>query len=468
MLIRVTAIGNAPDTYIGVKPEFFDAEFPKKMKAIQGAFWSSEKKSWLIPYLKSAFEQLKLVFGEDNILIQKHQKLLVQSDLKPETKNIDLKISIAKFSISSGYLALHIPIKLLNTWLPVVKNIHGRRWNEHQNVWEIPYTKLTLRFIEKYLSEIVYWTFEPEMHDLPERLETTESTNKDTWKPSTALAANYELAVVALEEKLMLKRYSFRTIKAYNNCFRNFIRYYNDIKPRSISRQQIDAYLLKEIKEKEISASHQSQILSAIKYFYAEVVEQEEKVANLYWPKKPKRLPKVLLEEEIVQLIKAIGNLKHRCIIAVIYSAGLRLGEVVNLKVTDLQPAQNRIFVRCGKGQKDRCTILAAKTWDLLKEYLTIYQPLEWLFEGQTGGKYSERSVQQIFKDAKMISNINPLATVHTLRHSFATHLLEKGVDLRYIQELLGHESSKTTEIYTHITKKGWDKITSPLDLLEL
>lgn len=166
--------------------------------------------------------------------------------------------------------------------------------------------------------------------------------------------------------------------------------------------------------------------------------------------------------------MKSVDNIKHRTILTLIYSAGLRLGEVINIKLTDLQTDNHRVFVRSAKGKKDRCTLLSNKLEKLLEQYIAIYQPVEWLFEGQTGGQYSERSVQAIFEDARRKSHINPLATCHTLRHSFATHLLEKGVDLRYIQELLGHESSKTTEIYTHITKKGFQNIKSPLDDLDI
>lgn len=266
----------------------------------------------------------------------------------------------------------------------------------------------------------------------------------------------------------MLKRYSWRTIKAYKNCFRQFIRHYDDLKPSQITRKQIDAYVFGLIKEKNISESHQNQILSAIKMFYAEVVEQEEKVRNIIRPKRPQKLPHVLAEAEVVRLLKATDNRKHRCILMMIYAAGLRLGEVLNLRIADLQPEQRRIFVRAGKGKKDRCTLLSEKVLSELSTYFDLYKPVEWVFEGLDGGKYSERSVQNIFIRAKLKSKINPYATVHTLRHSFATHLLEKGVDLRYIQELLGHESTKTTEIYTHITHKGMDKIKSPLDELDI
>ncbi len=288
-----------------------------------------------------------------------------------------------------------------------------------------------------------------------------------TWKTSPkkeVILARYEAAVVALEECLLLKRYSWKTIKSYKNCFRQFIKHYDDIKPRQITRQQINGYLKTMITERNISVSHQSQIMSAIKMFYIAVAQQPEIVEGLFQPKPPQKLPQVLLEEEVTALLNAVDNPKHRCILMLIYSAGLRLGEVVNLRLNEFQPERNRLFVRGGKGQKDRCTILSPKVWERLQEYLNVYKPLEWVFEGATGGKYSDRSVQEIFTRAKIRSNINPNATVHTLRHSFATHLLEKGVDLRYIQELLGHESSKTTEIYTHITHKGWDKIKSPID----
>ncbi|MCO6489595.1 MAG: tyrosine-type recombinase/integrase [Phaeodactylibacter sp.] len=202
--------------------------------------------------------------------------------------------------------------------------------------------------------------------------------------------------------------------------------------------------------------------------YFAEVAGQEEKVRRLILPKRAKKLPHVLTETEVARLIQATQNLKHRCILMLIYSGGLRLGELIQLRLADLEPEQNRLFVYGGKGKKDRCTLLSPKVWEHLQQYMEVYRPVDWVFEGQTGGRYSARSVQAIFSKAKERSGINPYATVHTLRHSFATHLLEKGVDLRYIQELLGHESSKTTEIYTHITHTGWAKVKSPIDDLEL
>jgi len=312
---------------------------------------------------------------------------------------------------------------------------------------------------------VANWTFQPG-DDLPERLDMPLPFAKQSAPPF--VAARYEDAVTALAQTLMLKRYSHRMIKSYKNCFRRFIRHYDDAKPSHLTRAQIDAYIVHLIKTKNITESHQNQILSAIKMFYAVTIPQEEKVKYLIRPKKSMKIPHVLTEAEVVRLFKATDNLKHQCILMLIYSGGLRLGELIQLRLADLQPANQRLFVYGGKGKKDRCTLLSPKVWSRLQHYLEVYMPVEWVFEGQAGGQYSPRSVQEIFVRAKRKSSINSYATVHTLRHSFATHLLEKGVDLRYIQELLGHESSKTTEIYTHITKKSWDKIKSPLDDLEI
>ena len=184
-------------------------------------------------------------------------------------------------------------------------------------------------------------------------------------------------------------------------------------------------------------------------------------------PRKPKKLPTVLSQEEVLALFRAVSNLKHRCILMLIYSAGLRLGELVRLRIEDVFIPQRKIFVKAAKGKKDRYTVLSDKMLVVLQKYLGNYHPDYWLFEGQTGGPYSARSVQNVLRKAVKQAGVNPYATVHTLRHSFATHLLENGMDLRYIQALLGHSSPKTTEIYTHITEKARNRFRSPLDTLE-
>lgn len=160
-------------------------------------------------------------------------------------------------------------------------------------------------------------------------------------------------------------------------------------------------------------------------------------------------------------------NLKHRCVLKTIYSGGLRLGEVCNLRIQDIQSDRKQIFIHGGKGKKDRYTTLSDSLLIELRQYYLQYQTSYWLFEGQTGGQYSRRSVQAVLRKAVEKSKINAFATVHTLRHSYATHLLESGTSLRHIQELLGHASSKTTEIYTHLSNEERQRIVSPLDRLK-
>lgn len=451
---------------IAVRIESFDADFPATMRQISRARWIPEQKAWIVPRSRENFDTLKRLFGAENITTIKNYDGIKEPSLATATSaTSEEQISMHPHPEKPDWLFLYLPKNMTPQYLETVKNIHGRRWNPDQKMWEVPYTKLTLRFLNKYFSsKVLHWTFKPS-DTIPEQHAVTERQQRT---PEKVIPAQYEAAVVALEQVLILKRYGWRTIKSYKNCFRQFIKYYDDIKPRNLTRKQINDYLLLLIKERKISVSHQSQIMSAIKMFYGSVVGQEEKIQGLFQPKPPQKLPQVFTEEEVTTLLRAVDNLKHRCMLMLVYSAGLRLGETINLRLNDLQPTQNRLFVRGGKGKKDRCTLLSSKVWDQLKAYIEIYKPVDWVFEGQTGGQYSERSLQELFTKAKLRSMVNPAATVHTLRHSFATHLLEKGVDLRYIQELLGHESSKTTEIYTHITHKGWDKIKSPIDDLKI
>ncbi|MCU0347838.1 MAG: site-specific integrase [Saprospiraceae bacterium] len=453
----------------------YETALIKLLRSIEDARWSRTHRCWHLPRTKEAWAALNALFSvavegktPDEAQASKTTPPKIEtqpSNGTPKAVEITDKITMLAHPKRTDIIGLRLPKEMAPDHLATVKNIHGRRWNPEAMIWELPNTQLTMRFLEKHLKEHLRWTYQPELEKLPERLETATIT---PFLSKEGPKAKYEAAVVALEQCLQLKRLGHKTIKSYKNCFRNFILYYNDTKPSDITRAQIDGYIHFLIKEKHITESFQNQVISALLHFYLDVVKQEEKVERLFRPKKPQKLPHVLTEAEVVRLLSSVDNLKHKMILMLIYSAGLRLGEVVNLRIPDLQPEQNRLFVRQGKGKKDRCTILSEKVKAKLAEYYELHQPCDWLFEGQSGGQYSVRSVQSIFEAAKNKSKINQYATVHTLRHSFATHLLEKGVDLRYIQDLLGHESSKTTEIYTHITKKGIDKLSSPLDQLDI
>jgi len=267
------------------------------------------------------------------------------------------------------------------------------------------------------------------------------------------------------ETLLKLKGYSPKTIKTYLCFLKRFSKYFRNRDYSKITKSEIESYLLYLIKTKNPSNSFQNQNINAIKFYYEQVLEHSRTVYNLPRPKKPNQLPCVMSEREVGLLLSTVVNLKHKAILHLIYSAGLRVSELVQLRVSDIDSDYMMIHIHSGKGKKDRYTILAESTLEILREYWKAYKPNKWLFEAQDKKEhYNIRSAQKVFKCALKKAGINKPYSIHSLRHSFATHLLESGVDLRYIQELLGHKSSKTTEIYTHVSQKHLRKIQSPAD----
>lgn len=281
-------------------------------------------------------------------------------------------------------------------------------------------------------------------------------------------SANFRLlAVEAVEKKMKLKGYSALSVRTYVSQFDQFLKFYPTLLPTEIGENEIREYLLYLVDKKKLSRSAQNQAINAIKFFYEQVNGEPRKVYYLERPFKEKKLPTVLSQVDVLRLFEATDNLKHRLMLMLIYSAGLRRAELLNLKTADLDFSRMTVFVRGGKGRKDRQTVLAQALKPIVDEYHATYRPTWWLFEGLNGTKYSGRSLQQVLKQSLKKAGLSEQVTLHTLRHSFATHLLESGTSTRYIQTLLGHESPKTTEIYAHVTRFGLDKLRSPLDQLQ-
>ncbi len=270
------------------------------------------------------------------------------------------------------------------------------------------------------------------------------------------------------EMNLRIENYSEQTLKNYMSALKLFLEFIEELKVKKVTDKEIQNYLYYCATKKKYAYSSMKQIIAAIGYLY-------KKVFNLSIPqslnvklKKPITLPVVLSKDEIIKLIKVTGNLKHKTILLLIYSAGLRLGELLNLKIGDIDSKSMKIHIKQGKGKKDRYIMLSGNVLKLLREYYKIYKPKEFFVEGQNGGKYSPKSVQSVFKRSLQKAGIKKKATVHSLRHSFATHLLDDGTDIRYIQELLGHKRLETTQIYTHVSSYSINKIKSPADKLDL
>jgi site-specific recombinase XerD len=369
-----------------------------------------------------------------------------------------------KITVSKGLLEGKERLKLIFEYdkevIALVRTIPGARWHPGEKCWHVA---TQAGGVEK-LNRLFQGKLHFEMDGRTEVREDGRTVGQEDFKT----VRREELVPAEFIKTMVLKNYSPNTIRTYKSMLQEFLVYYQKLDPAKISEEQIRDYLLYLIEKRDVSISYRNQSINAIKFYYEQILARPVHTYYIQRPKKPKVLPNVLSEEEVQMILSNLDNLKHKCIISVAYSAGLRLGEVISLKPGDIDSKRNYVIVRQGKGMKDRFSLLSVKVLELLRLYYREYEPKEWLFEGQFGGPYSATSIHSILKVAVQKAGIKKRVTVHTLRHSFATHLLERGTDIRYIQELLGHQSSRTTEIYTHMTQKGLGKIKSPLDNLDL
>ena len=316
-----------------------------------------------------------------------------------------------------------------------IKTIEGSRWSQSLGVWHIPDTEENrLRF------------------KLPLHSISTPSQEGI-------------LQIEKFKQWLLSKRYSPSTIKTYSEALKSFFIFYREKPIAEISNEDVIIYNNEYILKNNLSASYQNQIVNAIKLFFQTIRETKMLVDKIHRPKRSKLLPNVLSKEEIKLILNVHNNIKHKMMLSLIYSCGLRCGELLALKPVHIDSKRNIVLLKNSKGQKDRIVPLSPFILEMLREYYKIFKPKTYLFEGQNIGlPYDARSLQLILKQALQKTGITKPATLHWLRHSYATHLLESGTDLRYIQELLGHSSSKTTEIYTHVSTKSIQQIKSPFD----
>ncbi|WP_295337152.1 site-specific integrase [Flavobacterium sp.] len=261
------------------------------------------------------------------------------------------------------------------------------------------------------------------------------------------------------------KRYSESTVITYLGAAKQFLIYYKHKSIELIDNDDFVYFNNDYILKNNLSASYQNQITNAVKLFFKTVQNRVIDIDIIHRPKRAKTLPNVLSKEEVKKILETPINLKHRAMLSLIYSCGLRCGELIALKIKDIDSKRNIVLIKNSKGKKDRIAPLSPKILGLLRTYFKLYKPVTYLFEGRIpGAPYDSRSLQQVLKFTIQKAGIGKPVTLHWLRHSYATHLLETGTDLRYIQELLGHNSSKTTEIYTHVSTKSLQQIRSPFD----
>jgi integrase/recombinase XerD len=414
--------------------------------------WLKNELQWKIPMYRDNLQKLSDYFGD-----RAHVVDLSNAYFSEKSQQIS---QISKDEIHIIHLKngrLQILARYNPALVQVIKNIPYFHWDQDNKWWTIP-------FMEKFLDEVKR---EAQRQQLSIIYKDTRDTNAIQPRIPAFSIPNYKACPKEYTDKLQELRYSESTLKTYRGLFEEFINYYHQLDFKNLDHRQIEEFIRYLVIERKVSISYQNQAINAIKFYYEKVMGGQRKVYYIDRPREEKKLPVVLSVEEIGQLFKQVENLKHKSMLVLCYSAGLRVSELIHLKIKDIDSKRMQIRIEQSKGKKDRYTLLSTKALELLRLYFVAYKPIDFLFEGQFGGAYSARSIQQIVKEATQKAGINKHVTVHTLRHSFATHLLEQGTDLRYIQSLLGHDSSKTTEIYTHITTKGFDQIKSPMDELE-
>ena len=348
--------------------------------------------------------------------------------------------------------------------IDLVKTLQMAKWSQTMRSWYIPdspglLNKLLILFKEKaWLDYSNMGSKKPAV--------SSEKTKEKNIKLAP-LIPEVEQEIQKFKDWLSNKRYSESTIRTYSETLRLFFRFYHGKTAEEITLTDIDLFIKEYIIQQNYSISFQNQFVNSLKLFYKIRNNRVLEIDRIERPKKEHKLPHVLSKEEVKLILDAHNNLKHKSMLSLIYACGLRRSELLALKPLDLDSNRGLLIVRKGKGKKDRVVPLSGKILDLLRAYYKACKPQVYLFEGQRAGEqYSAKSIQSVLKQALYKCGIKKPATLHWLRHSYATHLLENGTDLRYIQEILGHSSSRTTEIYTHVSNKSLQKIKSPFDEL--
>ena len=364
-------------------------------------------------------------------------------------------ISIKREGLKNQDL-IFISFKYNEDLISVIKETKRFRWNVSKRCWYLPFSNCNLDLIHQIFGAITIINIDQSIY---------QTSKQPVKKINRVISEENKEIIRGYVSYLRGKRYSESTIKTYFTFIADFFDFVNLIPLERLSNRHVELFIEKVFIPRNYSISTHRQFISALKLFvvFYPVIRIDNLI--LHRPKKSRLLPTILSNEEIISILRCTKNLKHRAIIAMIYSAGLRISELLNLKLNHIDIQRRQIMVKDSKGRKDRNVILAQSCIPLILNYLDTYKPNLYFTEGKPSEKYSAESVRAFLKRSCKIAKITKSVTPHTLRHSYATHLLENGIDLRYIQELLGHSKPETTMIYTHVSKKDLLRIESPLDI---
>jgi len=348
--------------------------------------------------------------------------------------------------------------------IALVKQLPDIRWDSADKAWQMPNTKENVNRIFLLFRGKAWIDYSV--------LKSQKTENKPARKEAHAKMIlpkqlNEEVLrkLEQFGEWLQSRRYGENTIKTYTDALRTFLRFHHSVPLDKITNDHIIKFNVEYIAKGHYSAAFQNQVVNAVKLFFSKIENTVLDLKSVHRPRREKLLPNVLSKQEVKAILDVPKNIKHKAMLSLIYSCGLRRSELLNLKIADIDSKRGLVIIKQSKGKKDRVVPLGLKILQLLREYYLSYKPKKWLFEGQNREEqYSEQSLGKVLKMSVESAGIRKPVSLHWLRHSYATHLLESGTDLRYIQEILGHSSSRTTEIYTHVSTKSLQQIKSPFD----
>lgn len=413
-------------------------------------YTSNRWQSWLDVFVN-------LIFDEELFLIYA-LTLISQAFMEKESQTPHLVIIKPLQHRNRDCIALYFKYNL--EVKEHIKQLEGVRWSQTHRCFYVKKNDHKLQSIRQHIWKKGWHVDDAAFHFKKDKEQPKIHSHTPTSLPDETKALQEQF-----KHWLIQRRYANNTVKTYCALLDVFLHYYRDKKPANITKTDIEVFNYEYIIKNNYSSTYQNQMINAIKLFYIKMLEIRQEFATIDRPKRSRALPKVIPKEHIRRMLEKTTNIKHKTALSMIYGLGLRRSELINLALRDIDSKRQTITIRNSKGRKDRVLPLPDSLLQIIKRYYKAYRPKYWLIEGSNPGiKYSETSLQQIFKHNFSKIDKNATFTLHCLRHSYATHLLESGTDIRFIQELLGHKSTRTTEIYTHVSMQSMKNIKNPLD----
>ncbi|MBS0011218.1 MAG: tyrosine-type recombinase/integrase [Bacteroidales bacterium] len=449
----------------------YDPLFIKKARSFSSLRWGRSLAAWYIPekegLVKSIIAHFKDGFEIDATGLHR-QKSTAESihsgvDNYPAGGLGPVKMTIDQ---AGGRIVIRFMGRYDQKWISELKQYGRPYYDPVKKEWHLLASRVTMDSLTDYFNrEGINLIIKKAVKQEPAKKVRDSAIEKIRNKELPVKTKN---SINELKQFFEEQRYSKHTLDSYVSHLELFFKYNINKNPDEITNEDISGFMDNVVIRHGYSASFQNQLLSAIKAYYCFHGKGKLNLEEIKRPRKSKPLPSVLSKEEVTKILKSTRNVKHSLLLYIIYSCGLRRGEVINIRLRDLNRERKTLHIKSGKGNIDRMVPVSDKVWRKLDEYLSAYKPSDYLFEGQKEGKYSAGSVYKVFCQAAKRAGIDRDIGVHCLRHSYATHLHEGGLDIRYIQELLGHKSSKTTEIYTHVSRRNLLNIKNPLDDLDI